>query len=130
MSGGTNPRHVNAYAQAARELHDDRDTLVQAQRPITGADPEFALAHPVRRHASRSRSATTSAGTKSIGQAGIERDHRHDAREQALPRPGCRPWNAAISPVPESPMTTDGLMMTCRTQLDRTTSSAADFDEA
>ena len=42
----------------------------------------------------------------------------------------CRPWNAAISPVTESPMTTDGRRMTCGTPLDRTTCSAASFDEA
>lgn len=42
----------------------------------------------------------------------------------------CRPWNAAISPVTESPMTTDGRKMTYGTPLDRTTSSAADFDAA
>jgi hypothetical protein len=40
------------------------------------------------------------------------------------------PWKAAISPVTESPMTTDGRRMTCGPPLARTTCSAASFDAA
>ncbi len=74
-------------------------------------------------------SATTSAGTKSIGQPGS------NGIIGTMPanRPAatwCRPWNAAISPVTESPMTTDGRRITCGTPLDRTTCSAASFDAA
>jgi hypothetical protein len=69
-------------------------------------------------------SATRSHGTKSIGQEGSNGTIGTVPLSTAPATP-CRPWNAEITPVRESPMTTEGRSTTVGTRLASTTCSAA-----
>src|SRR4029077_1410840 len=76
------PRRVDAHAQGARELDDDRDPLVQVQCLVAGADPELAFADPVLDNAGDG--VGDDVGRDEIDRpAWVERDHRHRAREHA-----------------------------------------------
>src|SRR5215470_16585569 len=116
MSGGTN-RGTSILTPRARANSTTTATpssrrsalspaLIQNSPSLTRFSTTQAMA-----------SATTSAGTKSIGQPGSN-GISGTVPANMPATTWCRPWNAAVSPVTESPMTTDGRRMTCGMQLD------------
>ncbi len=128
-SGGTNRGRRRSRPRSAATSTATLDGLVEAQRLLTGGDPELALVD-VGLHDRGDGVGDHVAGDEVDRPARVERDHRHQTAEQPRDHLVQALEGRDLAGLGESPITTEGRRITCGTPDSRTTVSAVDFEAA